>query len=367
MKYKLLSLILAGLLAACALSGCSNNQKEDTVSTTTSTTSSMLEGDDLVTPAESEEVVSSETVTNEDGSTTTTETMADGSVVTTTTASDGSVTQTEKATDGTVIQTQTAVDGTVTRTQTASNGTQTVTTTPPSTTVQQPAAPSGGGSTTTPPSTGTTTTPPVTSTPSTPTTSTPATTPSTPSQSTSTPSTSTPTPPVYVTADADDAAAVAARALEYINQWRAEEGKSALVALPNATAYTNIRAQQLITNFAHDANDAVAAATQLKYGLYVDESNVNSIFIYGYTGSIPYYYPSGNYEVITQFGWVSDSTTLQGDIDQVALHMATNWKNSSGHWAALSSSSAHYIGISASYQGNCWRGVAITLPDATYG
>ena len=80
MKYKLLSLILAGLLAACALAGCSSNQKEDTVSTTTSTTSSMLEGDALVTPAESEEVVSNETVTNEDGSITTTETMADGSV-----------------------------------------------------------------------------------------------------------------------------------------------------------------------------------------------------------------------------------------------------------------------------------------------
>lgn len=155
MKYKLLSLILAGLLAACALAGCSSNQEEDSVSTT----SSMLEGDALVTPAESEEVVSSETVTNEDGSITTTETMADGSVVTTTTASDGSVTQTERDTDGTVIQTQTAVDGTVTTTQTASDGTQTVTTTPPSTTVQQPAAPSSGGSTTTPPSTGTTTTP----------------------------------------------------------------------------------------------------------------------------------------------------------------------------------------------------------------
>lgn len=184
MKYKLLSLILAGLFAACALAGCSSNQEEDTRSTTTSTTSSMLEGDALVTPAESEEVVSSETVTNEDGSITTTETMADGSVVTTTTASDGSVTQTERDTDGTVIQTQTAVDGTVTTTQTASDGTQTVTTTPPSTTVQQPAAPSSGGSTTTPPSTGTTTTPPATSTPSTPSTSTPATTPSTPSQAT---------------------------------------------------------------------------------------------------------------------------------------------------------------------------------------
>lgn len=172
---------------------------------------------------------------------------------------------------------------------------------------------------------------------------------------------------MYVTADADDAAAVAARALEYINQWRAQEGKSALVALPNATAYTNIRAQQLITNFAHDGNDMVAAATQLKYGVYVDESNANSVYVGGYTGSIPYYYPITSNEVCTEFGWVSDSTTLQGDIEQVALHMATNWKNSAAHWATLSSSNAHYVGISASYQGNCWRGVAITLPDATYG
>ncbi len=148
-RRKALALILTAILATSTLAGCSSNRKENTKPTTTSTTSSMLEGDDLVTPAESEEVVSSETVTNEDGSITTTETMA----------------------DGTVTQTQTAVDGTVTRTQTSSNGTQTVTTTPPTTSTPTN---NGNGSVASTPST-------VTSTPGTSTPSTPA----TPSQSTS--------------------------------------------------------------------------------------------------------------------------------------------------------------------------------------
>lgn len=148
-RRKALALILTAILATATLAGCSSNQKEDTKPTTTSTTSSMLEGDGLVTPAE-DEVMSSETTTNEDGSTTVTETMADGSVVTTTTAA----------------------DGTVTRTETSSNGTQTVTTTPPST-LSTPTS-NGNGSTVSTPST-------VASTPSTSTPSTPA----TPSQSTS--------------------------------------------------------------------------------------------------------------------------------------------------------------------------------------
>jgi hypothetical protein len=70
---------------------------------------------------------STDTVTNEDGSTTVTETSKDGTVTVTDTAVDGSTKVTETAKDGSSKVTETAVDGSTTVTETATDGATKVT------------------------------------------------------------------------------------------------------------------------------------------------------------------------------------------------------------------------------------------------
>lgn len=63
------------------------------------------------------------------------------------------------------------------------------------------------------------------------------------------------------------------RALYYMNNYRQEEGHRTVSRLTKLSTFDKIRSKQLTRNFAHDDDDIHAAATQLKYGKYIDPKN----------------------------------------------------------------------------------------------
>lgn len=97
-------------------------------------------------------------------------------------------------------------------------------------------------------------------------------------------------------ATAADVKAIAKRAVEYINIYRAEQGVPAATLLPGLTEYAEYRSRQLISNFAHDTLDERAVATALQYGEYIDPP------LYGMTGE-PYYTVNAR-EAILKAGYI---------------------------------------------------------------
>ena len=139
----------------------------------------------------------------------------------------------------------------------------------------------------------------------------------------------------------NDAAAVAQRVLEYINQYRS----SPATRLSGLTEYAQYRSRQLVSNFAHDTADQRAAATALQYGEYVDPS------VFGGSGQ-PYYRANAR-EAIAKAGYA-------GTIDEVALKLATLVKNSPNHWNYIGDSQYTYIAVGVTYESDMWY-CAITV------
>ena len=150
---------------------------------------------------------------------------------------------------------------------------------------------------------------------------------------------SVPTEPTIPKATADDAKAVAAKMVEYINAYRAEQGVPAAVVLPGLTKYAEYRSRHLVCNFAHDTTDERAAATALEYGEYVDPP------LYGMTGE-PYYTANAREAIAkTEYG---------GTVDDVAKHFARMARNSSSHWTYVGGARYVYIAVGVTYQNGTW-------------
>lgn len=136
-----------------------------------------------------------------------------------------------------------------------------------------------------------------------------------------------------------DEKTIAAKMVEYINKYRNEQGKSSATTLPRLTEYAEYRSRQLIKNFAHDSSDETKAATELKYGEYVDPQ------IFGISGE-PYYRASVR-EAIMKGGYI-------GPVDVIAEKLALLTKSSSGHWSYVGSDEYMYIGIGVTYENGIW-------------
>lgn len=150
---------------------------------------------------------------------------------------------------------------------------------------------------------------------------------------------SVPTEPTIPKATAEDVKAVAAKMVEYINEYRAEQGVSAATVLPGLTKYAEYRSRQLFSNFAHDTTDERAAATALEYGEYVDPP------LYGMTGE-PYYTANAREAIAkTEYG---------GTVDEVAKHFARLARNSSSHWSYVGGARYVYIAVGVTYQNGTW-------------
>lgn len=144
-------------------------------------------------------------------------------------------------------------------------------------------------------------------------------------------------PTVYATSK--DAEEISILIVEYINEYREQQGANGVIQLSGLTKYAEYRSKQLVSNFAHDTTDERAAATALQYGEYVDPA------LYGLSGE-PYYTACAG-EAIGMTGKI-------GTVDEVAKHIAAMFRNSLEHWSYVGSCDYIYIGVGIIYEGCRW-------------
>lgn len=128
---------------------------------------------------------------------------------------------------------------------------------------------------------------------------------------------------------------VAQRVIYYINQHRETQGFAKLTALSGMTKVAEYRSNQLITNFAHSAEDQRKAYANYKYGEYVDMTE------FGLAESSNYYTAYCG-EAIAKGRW-------SGTADDIAKKIADGFRNSSGHWNYVGSADNSYIAVGCVY------------------
>lgn len=131
---------------------------------------------------------------------------------------------------------------------------------------------------------------------------------------------------------------VAAYVVQYINQFRNEQGACTCEVLPRMTLVAEYRAMQLITNFAHDGSDMKEAYAYYEFGDYTEMSD-----------------PADNYwaphsrEAIAKGGATNDRNA-----EQVGKEFATTIRNSENHWAYIGDNMYTYIGVGMEYSDGVW-------------
>lgn len=128
---------------------------------------------------------------------------------------------------------------------------------------------------------------------------------------------------------------VAQRVVYYINQHRETQGSAKLTVLSGMTKVAEYRSNQLITNFAHSAEDQRKAYANYKYGEYVDMTE------FGLPESSNYYTAYCG-EAIAKGRW-------SGTADDIAKKIADGFRNSSGHWNYVGSADNSYIAVGCVY------------------
>lgn len=128
---------------------------------------------------------------------------------------------------------------------------------------------------------------------------------------------------------------VSERVIYYINQHREQQGSAKLTALSEMTKVAEYRSNQLITNFAHSAEDQRKAYANYKYGEYVDMTE------FGLPESSNYYTAYCG-EAIAKGRW-------SGTADDIAKKIADGFRNSSGHWNYVGSADNSYIAVGCVY------------------
>ncbi len=133
--------------------------------------------------------------------------------------------------------------------------------------------------------------------------------------------------------------------IQYINDYRTQEGKPKMTTLTGkAHQYARIRSQQLVTNFRHDADDEHDAAQQAKFGelstiedSYYDIEKDEVI----YTGkTITSYAPIGGEAIagpVVMFERISSK--------QAAMQFAEACYNSKAHWDYVGNKNNLYIAV----------------------
>lgn len=151
----------------------------------------------------------------------------------------------------------------------------------------------------------------------------------------------------YNEADGDDVTRIENRIIELFNEYR----NTPLKALPGLSEYDKLRSVQLVTNFAHDTDDERKAATQLEYGQHIIEEEAKYDFETNtiiYTGNILDYFRVNAREAIGRGG------VLMRTPEQIALEIASGFRNSAGHWSYLGSDEYRYIGCGVTIKDGNW-------------
>lgn len=139
-------------------------------------------------------------------------------------------------------------------------------------------------------------------------------------------------------ADNDDAEAITQLFIEYINDYRAAEGVGAAKTMEQCTVYAKIRSEQMAAKGVaeHNIDDAREAATQLKYGLYVDPAE------YGRPDEPPYYHVNAS-EAVGMNGGAA--------VEAIAENFAEGFRNSAPHWSYVGSDPYIAVGMTMSSDG----------------
>ena len=147
-----------------------------------------------------------------------------------------------------------------------------------------------------------------------------------------------------------DPAEIEKLVVNYINQYRAEQGDTSATVLPGLTEVARYRAEQLVSNFSH--NSIPDACNVLQYGDYIDMT------LYGGTVEDSYY-RGYNREAIGKGDWF-------GTAEQMAQRIASGFRKSAGHWAYVGSSQYSYIAVGVVESGGKWY-VCICMSAENYG
>ena len=136
-----------------------------------------------------------------------------------------------------------------------------------------------------------------------------------------------------------DTEIIAQKIVDYINEYRNNEGVQSANILLGLTEYAEYRSKQLVTNFAHDTFDERAAATALQYGEYIEPS------LYGMSGES--YYTANAREAIAK-------TDYGGTVEQVAKYIAKLAYNSKSHWSYVGGEKYNCIAVGVTYNQGRW-------------
>lgn len=151
----------------------------------------------------------------------------------------------------------------------------------------------------------------------------------------------------YNEADGDDETWIENRVIELFNEYR----NTPLKPLSGLSEYDKLRSAQLVTNFAHDIEDMRKASDKLKYGklIITEESYYNfEKEEVVYTGETIKYYQVDAMEAIGRGG------ILMRTPEQIALEIASGFRNSAGHWSYLGSDEYKYIGCGVTVKDGNW-------------
>lgn len=135
-----------------------------------------------------------------------------------------------------------------------------------------------------------------------------------------------------------DPAVVAQKVVEYINQYRNEQGDTTMTVLPGLTKVAEYRSRQLVTNFSHNFDEDPCMI--LKYGELIDMTEFGLPESYNY-------YRGYNAEAIGKGRWT-------GTADEIARQIATGFRNSTGHWSYVGSSEYSYVAVGVTYNPSTW-------------
>ena len=151
----------------------------------------------------------------------------------------------------------------------------------------------------------------------------------------------------YNEADSNDETWIENRVIELFNEYR----NTPLKSLSGLSEYDKLRSVQLVTNFAHDIEDMRKASDKLKYGKliiteesYYDFEKEEVV----YTGETIKYYQVDAMEAIGRGG------ILMRTPEQIALEIASGFRNSAGHWSYLGSDEYKYIGCGVTVKDGNW-------------
>lgn len=143
-----------------------------------------------------------------------------------------------------------------------------------------------------------------------------------------------------ILATQEDAEEIAKLIVQYINEYRSEIGSGPMTMMEGCNEYAKLRSEQMAAKnkAEHNVSDGRAAATQLKYGYYVDTT------AYGLPGD-PYYYVNGSEAVGKDAGTTAEN---------VAMTLATGFRNSTTHWGFIGASENDYIGVGVTLNNGYW-------------